>query len=241
MKEQGRPTLTLRRKAEPEGQRAVNSSEPDSAGPGRVTRKKTVVVNTTPAWKVRKQAVDESAKKAQADEKAARKAEKARQWAERQAQEREREAMRATRRKPAPEPVYRKVMPLADALALLEHCWPALVTDGQPQLLAVNIREAMVNDIRRRGLEVSVKTLKRCLAAVTRSDAYLGAMTVGAWRKNLAGEPVAPVSAEEAAYAVERRAQEHAKRQRRAVRSVATRARNELITTEKRKAQDEHE
>ena len=89
MKEQGRPTLTLRRKAEPEGQRAVNNSEPDGAGPGRVTRKKTVVVNTTPAWKVRKQAVDESAKKAQADEKAARKAEKARQWAERQAQERE--------------------------------------------------------------------------------------------------------------------------------------------------------
>ncbi|HBL6490708.1 TPA: fertility inhibition protein FinO, partial [Enterobacter hormaechei] len=117
----------------------------------------------------------------------------------------------------------------------------ALVTDGQPQLLAVNIREAMVNDIRRRGLEISVKTLKRCLAAVTRSDAYLGAMTVGAWRKNLAGEPVAAVSAEEAAYAVERRAQEHAKRQRRAVRSVATRARNELITTEKRKTQDEHE
>lgn len=237
MKEQGRPTLTLRRKTEPEGQRAVNNSEPDSAGPGRVTRKKTVVVNTTPAWKVRKQAVDESAKKAQADEKAARKAEKARQWAERQAQERE--AMRAARRKPAPEPVYRKVMPLADALALLERCWPALVTDGQPQLLAVNIREAMVNDIRRRGLEVSVKTLKRCLAAVTRSDAYLGAMTAGAWRKNLAGEPVAPVSAEEAAYAVERRAQEHAKRQRRAAREAPP-AVHELITTEKRKTQDEH-
>ncbi|HDL3840847.1 fertility inhibition protein FinO [Enterobacter hormaechei] len=239
MKEQGRPTLTLRRKTEPEGQRAVNNSEPDGAGPGRVTRKKTVVVNTTPAWKVRKQAVDESAKKAQADEKAARKAEKARLWAERQAQERE--AMRAARRKPAPEPVYRKVMPLADALALLERCWPALVTDGQPQLLAVNIREAMVNDIRQRGLEISVKTLKRCLAAVTRSDAYLGAMTVGAWRKNLAGEPVAAVSPEEAAYAVERRAQEHAKHMRRAVRSVATRARNELITTGKRKTQDEHE
>ena len=101
MTEQGRPTLTLRRKAEPEGQRAVSNSEPDGAGPGRVTRKKTVVVNTTPAWKVRKQAVDESAKKAQADEKAARKAEKARQWAERQAQERE--AMRAARRKPVPE------------------------------------------------------------------------------------------------------------------------------------------
>lgn len=221
MKEQGRPTLTLRRKTESEGQRAVNnSSEPDGAGPGRVTRKKTVVVNATPAWKVRKQAVDESAKKAQADEKAARKAEKARLWAERQAQERE--AMRAARRKPAPEPVYRKVMPLADALVLLERCWPALVKDVQPQLLAVNIREAMVSDIRQRGLDVSVKTLKRCLAAVTRSDAYLGTMTAGAWRKNLAGEPVAPVSAEEVAYAVARRAQEHAKQQRRATREAPT-------------------
>lgn len=221
MKEQGRPTLTLRRKTESEGQRAVNnSSEPDGAGPGRVTRKKTVVVNATPAWKVRKQAVDESAKKEQADEKAARKAEKARLWAERQAQERE--AMRAARRKPAPEPVYRKVMPLADALVLLERCWPALVKDGQPQLLAVNIREAMVSDIRQRGLDVSVKTLKRCLAAVTRSDAYLGTMTAGAWRKNLAGEPVAPVSAEEVAYAVARRAQEHAKQQRRATREAPT-------------------
>jgi hypothetical protein len=214
MKEQGRPTLTLRRKTEPEGQRAVNNSEPDGAGPGRVTRKKTVVVNTTPAWKVRKQAVDESAG---AGGRFRPKSRKARQWAERQAQER-RPCGRP--RKPAPEPVYRKVMPLADALALLERCWPSLVTDGQPQLLAVNIREAMVNDIRQRGLEVSVKTLKRCLAAVTRSDAYLGAMTVGAWRKNLAGQPVAPVSEEEAAYAVERRAQEHAKRQRRAAREA---------------------
>jgi len=210
-----RPKLTLRRKPVSD----VNENSMPQAGSAgeplrTVTRKKTVVVNTTPAWKVRKQAVDESAKKAQTDEKAARKAEKARLWAERQAQERE--AMRAARCKPAPEPVYRKVMPLADALALLERCWPALVTDGQPQLLAVNIREAMVNDIRRRGLEVSVKTLKRCLAAVIRSDAYLGAMTVGAWRKNLAGEPVAAVSEKEAAYAVARRAQEHAKRQRRA-------------------------
>ena len=151
------------------------------------------------------------------------------------------QAPRADKHRPAPEPVYREVMPLADVLALLARCWLALVMDRQPQFLAVNIRETMVNDIRQRGLDVSVKMLKRCLTAVTRSDAYLGAMTVGAWRKNLAGEPVAPVSPEEAAYAVERRAQEHAKRMRRAARSVATRARNELITTEKRKTQDEHE
>jgi hypothetical protein len=67
-------------------------------------------------------------------------------------------------------------MPLADARA--PEALLASPGDGRPAAaLAVNIREAMVNDIRRRGLEISVKTLKRCLAAVTRSDAYLGAMT----------------------------------------------------------------
>jgi hypothetical protein len=236
MTEEQRPKLTLRRKP-------ASDVKETTGGPGEpvrsVTRKKTVVVSQPPAWKLRKQEQEEKEKAERAAAKEAKRQEKARLWAERQAQERE--ARRAARRKPAPEPVYRKVMPLADALALLERCWPALVTDDQPQLLAVNIREAMIEGIRRRGLEVSLKTLKRCLAAVTRSDTYLGAMTVGAWRKNLAGEPVAPVSAEEAAYAVERRAQEHAKHMRRAVRSVATRARNELITTEKRKTQDEHE
>ena len=213
MKEQGRPTLTLRRKAEPEGQSTDNSREQNPAGPGRVTRKKTVVVNNPPAWKVKqqakKQALEEKAKAERAAEKAARKAEKARLWAERQAQERE--ARRAAKRKPAPEPVYRKIIPLADALALLERCWPALATDGRPQLLAINIREAMVNDIRQRELDVSVKKLKRILAAITRSDVYLGAMVEGAWRKNLKGEPVAQVNEKEAAYAVARMAQEHAR------------------------------
>ncbi|WP_446443423.1 hypothetical protein [Pseudocitrobacter faecalis] len=40
MKRAGRPTLTLRRKTGPEGQRAVNNSELDVAGPVRVTRKR---------------------------------------------------------------------------------------------------------------------------------------------------------------------------------------------------------
>lgn len=219
MTEEQRPKLTLRRKPVVD-----EKNTPSADGPGEparsVRRKKTVVVNTPPAWKVRKQEQEERERAERAAAKEARQQEKARLWAERQAQERE--AMRAARRKPAPEPVYRKVMPLTDALALLERCWPALVTDGQPQLLAVNIREAMVSDIRRRGLDVAVKTLKRCLAAVTRSDAYLDAMTAGAWRKNLDGEPVAPVSPEEAAYAVARRAQEHAKQQRRAAREAPT-------------------
>lgn len=218
MTEEQRPKLTLRRKPVSDVKKT-----PSTDGPGEpvrsVTRKKTVVVSQPPAWKLRKQEQEEKEKAEREAAKEAKRQEKARLWAERQAQERE--ARRAAKRKPVPEPVYRKVMPLTDALVLLERCWPALVKDGQPQLLAVNIREAMVNDIRQRGLEVSVKTLKRCLAAVTRSDAYLGAMTVGAWRKNLAGQPVAPVSEEEAVYAVERRALEHAKRQRRAAREVS--------------------
>ncbi|EJK1259061.1 fertility inhibition protein FinO [Salmonella enterica] len=214
MKEQERPRLTLRRKTEPDGQNTESGRSDAGTTVGPVKRKKTVVVASTPAWKVKKQQLEEKAKEARAAEKAARQAEKARLWAERQAQERE--ARRAAKRKPAPEPVYRKMMSLEDAMALLARCWPALVNaDGHPELLAVNIRESMLKDIRQRGLDVSVKRLKRALAAITRSDAYLDAMTAGAWRKTLSGECVARISEEEARYAAERKLQEHAKQQRR--------------------------
>lgn len=215
MKEQGRPTLTLRRKAAPEGQDGGNEGgEERQAGTVSVRRRKTVVVNAAPARREKPQVADEKA--LQAQDKAARKAERARQWAEEQT--RVRAALKAERHRPAPEPVYRKVMPPDDALALLKGCWPALVVEGKPQLLAVGIREAMLADIRERGLGISGKALKRCLSAITRSEVYLNAMTAGAWRKNLAGEPVAQVGVDDAAFAAKRKAQESRKRQRRATR-----------------------
>ena len=45
---------------------------------------------------------------------------------------------------------------------------------------------------------------------------YLEAMTEGAWRIDIDGQPVARVTAEDAAYAVRRKEQEHARLQRKA-------------------------
>ena len=106
-------------------------------------------------------------------------------------------------------------MPLEDAIALLQACWPALVEEGRPQLLAVNIRPIMLEDIRRRSLDISTKKLKRCLAAITRSDVYLDAMTPGAWRRDIHGQKVANITADEAAFAMQRKAHEHARSVRR--------------------------
>lgn len=209
MTDEQRPKLTLRRKPAPDVKETTG-------GPGEpvrsVTRKKTVVVSQPPAWKLRKQEEKEKAGREAAKE--AKRQEKASLWAERQAQERE--ARRAAKRKPPPEPKFRTLMTLEEAVAEIARCWPVLALNGLPRLLAINIREAMIEDIRSRNLDMSVKKLKRCLSAITRSDAYLEAMTEGAWRIDIDGQPVDRVTAEEAAYAVRRKEQEHARLQRKA-------------------------
>jgi len=215
MSEEKRPTLTLRRKPTTD---VCGNSAPSTAGDSEKNRhvpgKKKVVVSQPPAWKARKQAQEEKEQAERAAAKEARRQEKARLWAERQAQERE--AKRAAKRKPQPEPKYRSLMPLEEAITLLAQCWPALVQDGRPVLLAINIRQAMVDDIRQRGLNISVKKLKRCLCAITRSDVYLGAMMEGAWRTDIEGQPVARITADEASFATDRRAQEHVRLARQA-------------------------
>jgi len=219
MTEEQRPKLTLRRKPPSD----VSENSPSRAGgPGEparsVTRKKTVVVSQPTAWKLKKQEQKEKEKAERAAAKKARYEEKVRLWAEQQAQERE--ARRAAKRKPPPEPKFRTLMPLEEAMSEIARCWPALVQNGRPRLLAINIREAMIETCAAASLDMSVKKLKRCLSAITRSDAYLEAMTEGAWRIDIDGQPVARVTADEAAYAVARRAQEHAKQQRRAIREA---------------------
>lgn len=213
MTEEQRPKLTLRRNPG-----ADEKKTPSTDGPGEsvrsVARRKTVVVSQPPAWKLKKQAQEEKEKAERAAAKKARYEEKVRLWAEQQAQERE--ARRAAKRKPPPEPKFRTLMTLEEAVADIARCWPALALNGLPRLLAINIREAMIDDIRSRNLDMSVKKLKRCLSAITRSDAYLESMTEGAWRIDIDGQPVARVTADDAAYAVRRKEQEHTRLQRKA-------------------------
>lgn len=215
MTEEQRPKLTLRRKPASD---VSDSSTPRTGGPGEpvrsVTRKKTVVVSQPPAWKLKKQEQEEKEKAERSAAKKARYLEKARLWAEQQAQERE--ARRAAKRKPPPEPKYRSLMTLEEAVTEIARCWPALITNGRPRPLAINIRAAMIEDMRSRSLDMSVKKLKRCLSAITRSDAYLEGMTKGAWRIDIDGQPVASVTADEADFAARRKEQEHARLQRKA-------------------------
>jgi len=193
MKEQKRPTQTLRRAAE-----SVSSASDASAKPAlKATRKKSIVVSSPPAWKAKKQALEEKAL-------AVRKTKQEPQLAEPQAE----------KNQGIPRPVYRKAMPLKEAISLLQAHWPGLVDEGKPQLLAVDIRQTLLEDIRQRELGLSTKKLKQCLAAITRSDEYLDAMTVGAWRKNVDGQPVAAITPDEAAFAQTRKVQEHARRAR---------------------------
>ncbi|MGX4848953.1 fertility inhibition protein FinO (plasmid) [Enterobacter cloacae] len=193
MKEQKRPTLTLRRTAEPASPASDTGTKPAL----KATRKKNIVVSSPPAWKVKKQALEEKTQ-------AVRKVKQEPQRAESQAE----------KSQVIPRPVYRKAMPLKEAISLLQAHWPGLVDEGKPQLLAVNIRQTLLEDIRQRELGLSTKKLKQCLAAITRSDEYLDAMTVGAWRKNVDGQPVAAITPDEAAFAQTRKAQEHARRAR---------------------------
>lgn len=208
MTEEKRPTLTLRRK--PTATDTAASAPGSEPAPVLTrTRKQTVVVSARPAWKVKKEAQEAQEKEARAAAKAARRAETLHLRAEEQAKESA--ALKAANRKSAPLPVYRKRMPLDEGLALLERCWPALVKDGKPQLIAVDSRTAMLEDIGKRGLDVSVKQLKRCLSTVTRSDVYLDAMVPGASRINIDGQPATPVSESEAEFARSRKMAEHSR------------------------------
>jgi len=109
-------------------------------------------------------------------------------------------------------PGFRKRMTLPEALQLLQTWWPALTAEGKIQPLAVGIRQALLDDIRARGLDISVKKLKRCLAVVARSEQYLSVMMQATWRVDLSGRPVAPVTAAEAVYSLERIGKERARR-----------------------------
>lgn len=206
MTEEKRPTLTLRRKPAAADSTIKPSAPPGESSPVLIRpRKQTVVVSSPPEWKVRKEAQE-------AQMREARQAEKARLRAERQAEERA--ARKAAERKSAPLPVYKERMPLNEALILLARCWPALVMDGKPQLLAVNIRLSMLEDIGERGLGVSGKQLKMCLSTVTRSDVYLDAMIPGALRMDIDGQPTAVISESEAEFARSRKIAEHLRLER---------------------------
>ena len=180
MAEEKRPVLSLKRKP------AAESAGTDvTSTPGIVRRKKVLVVSAPPAWKVRKEKLEQ--------------AKKAAEVAARQAVP---EAVKATK---APPPVrYLRLLPPEQAIMTLKAFWPQLFDGNSPHLLATGMREQLFADIARRDLPLSHKQVIKCLKSLTRSAGYLSRMREGVSRYDLQGNVVATVTADEARYASER-------------------------------------
>lgn len=181
MSEEKRPVLSLKRKPAPDSTPAPGSD----ATPGVVRRKKVVVVSAPPAWKVKKEKLEQAKKAAEA--------------AARQAVA---EPVKAAK---VPPPVrYLQLLPPEQAIMTLKAFWPQLFDNNSPRLLATGIREQLFADIERRDLPLSHKQVIKCLKSLTRSAGYLSRMREGASRYDLQGNVVSTVTAEEARYASER-------------------------------------
>ncbi|HBV8970891.1 TPA: fertility inhibition protein FinO [Klebsiella oxytoca] len=181
MSEEKRPVLSLKRKPAPDSTPAPGSD----ATPGVVRRKKVVVVSAPPAWKVKKEKLEQAKKAAEA--------------AARQAVA---EPVKAAK---VPPPVrYLQLLPPEQAIMTLKAFWPQLFDNNSPRLLATGMREQLFADIERRDLPLSHKQVIKCLKSMTRSAGYLSRMREGASRYDLQGNVVSTVTAEEARYASER-------------------------------------
>ena len=181
MSEEKRPVLSLKRKPAPDSTPAPGSD----ATPGVVRRKKVVVVSAPPAWKVKKEKLEQAKKAAEA--------------AARQAVA---EPVKAAK---VPPPVrYLQLLPPEQAIMTLKAFWPQLFDNNSPRLLATGMREQLFADIERRDLPLSHKQVIKCLKSLTRAAGYLSRMREGASRYDLQGNVVSTVTAEEARYASER-------------------------------------
>ncbi|MEJ0229467.1 fertility inhibition protein FinO (plasmid) [Klebsiella michiganensis] len=180
MAEEKRPVLSLKRKP------AAESTGTDvTSTPGVVRRKKVVVVSTPPAWKVKKEKLEQAKKAAEA---AARQS-----------------VAEPVKTAKAPPPVrYLQLLPPEQAIMTLKAFWPQLFEGNAPRLLATGMREQLFADIERRDLPLSHKQVIKCLKSLTRSAGYLSRMREGASRYDLQGNVVGTVTAEEAQYASER-------------------------------------
>lgn len=117
--------------------------------------------------------------------------------------------------KPKPIPVVKvlkKVKPprsprrvtLEYAIAQLAPHWPAVFNPRGLKLMAVGLKEQLLQDIEVRKIALSNKVARRCLHAVSHSPEYLSLMMAGMPRYGLGGEEKGVVTQAEQAYAFEK-------------------------------------
>ena len=121
------------------------------------------------------------------------------------------------KQKPIPKPipvvkVPKKVKPprsprrvtLEYAIAQLAPHWPAVFNPRGLKLMAVGLKEQLLQDIEVRKIALSNKVVRRCLHAVSHSPEYLSLMVAGMPRYGLGGEEQGVVTQAEQTYAFEK-------------------------------------
>ncbi|MCW9474419.1 fertility inhibition protein FinO [Klebsiella grimontii] len=191
MSEEKRPVLSLKRKPAANSASPTNGTSPSDV----VRRKKVVVVSTPPAWKVKKEKLEQAKKAAEA---AARKT----------------APVPVNAVKASPPVPYLRLLPPGQAIMTLKAFWPWLFDGDSPRLLATGMREQMFADIARNNLPLSHKQVIKCLKSLTRAECYLSLMQTGAFRYDLKGNVVSTVTAEEEHYAKGRMLQERLRTER---------------------------
>lgn len=190
-----RKTLTLKRPAPKTetGESAADAIKTPASlsAPGTVTvrKGKKTIVNVTqpPKWKKKKPSAKPVVKK--------------------------------EKQKPIPKPksipvvkVPKKVKPprsprrvtLEYAIAQLAPHWPAVFNPRGLKLMALGLKEQLLQDIEVRKIALSNKVARRCLHAVSHSPEYLSLMVAGMPRYGLGGEEQGVVTQAEQAYAFEK-------------------------------------
>lgn len=97
-----------------------------------------------------------------------------------------------------------RLMDYQEALDLLRHTWPVLITEERCRLMKIGIAGDMRDNLLARGLDISNKRLRRALKTLARSAPYLQAQLAGAVRYDIHGLPAGAVSEEEAQSALKR-------------------------------------
>ncbi|HHR6132331.1 TPA: ProQ/FINO family protein [Providencia alcalifaciens] len=90
------------------------------------------------------------------------------------------------------------------AIANLSEYWPHLFPNGQLRPMAVGTREALLGDKKVRELPISIKKLKRSLAAISHSVKYRTTIMSGTVRYDKDGQPNGDVTESDVSDALKR-------------------------------------
>ncbi|EAW1633433.1 hypothetical protein AU593_004311 [Salmonella enterica subsp. enterica serovar Derby] len=121
-------------------------------------------------------------------------------------------------KKPAPKVKKLALKDIRKHQRRLVKYWPDLYRNGRILPVAIGIREAMLNDLRARGIEVNPKRIASALSSALNTENYQRRVLFMKHRYGLDGKPVALITDQEREYAYQKLVEKMAERKRTAPR-----------------------